>query len=152
MTATALTNSSASWKAAVTFHALDLNFDLVDSADKEISAESKAELEAQIASHWIFADPIFADRVVAVVETARAVHSSAGYADDRSDKELAARILQHMGLWDEPKPHGVWGSSRFLAKFLAAYGRYMFKAEFVKGRIPSVQIDNQSANHTPHLD
>ncbi len=62
------------------------------------------------------------------------LHEWARFTDVATDKQIAARILKSFGLWNVPEPHGVWGGARFLTRFLAAYGRFFFRADYIRGR------------------
>lgn len=130
------------WKATFKLNALDLNQDMVYSADAAITTEDRNELDRGIAAHWLLRDPMYTGQLQELTNAARAVHSSAGVVDERTDSQLVASILMALHLWDEKEPTGVWGHGRFMAKFLAAYGRFMFRAEFVKGRLGVAQPEH----------
>lgn len=126
-------------KGDFTMHALDLNQSMVDSVDSNLFADSMKELDRQIGEHWIFKTDAYADQIRDLVLAARRVHTAGGVTDERTDKQLAARLLQAHGLWDLSEPRNVWDNSKFFAKFAVAYGRLIFSADCVIGRMGSGQ-------------
>jgi|JI10StandDraft_1071094.scaffolds.fasta_scaffold109711_3 hypothetical protein len=144
------TNTSAALrqtrKADFTLHALDLNTGLVDWADAVINEEDLALLDRQIASHWIFKDRDYAPRLQDLVACVRAVQAAGNVRDERNDNQLAARILQSRGLWDEQEPTGLWGRSRFLSRFLVAYGKLTYQSDVMKHRGWPVSESNGQSN------
>ena len=136
------TTNPANWKGDFTFQALDLIRGIAEAVDAEFSLEAAAELDEEISVHWIFANTNYAPRLQDLVTEARAVHEWAHFSDTATDKQIATRLLKSFGLWDSPKPRGVWRSARFLTRFLAAYGRFFFKADYTRGRMRRPDADH----------
>jgi len=129
-------------KGAFTMHVLDLNESMVASVDCNLTAEDNKELDRQIDSHWIFNSPTYAVQLKDLVLAARRVHTAAGILDERTDKQLAARMLRAHNLWDIKEPHGIWDHSKFFAQFACAYGRLTFGSDVVVGRMARNQPDH----------
>jgi hypothetical protein len=125
----------ASWNEDFTCQALDQYGGIFEAVDAEFSVEAEAKLDEEISVHWIFANTNYAPRLQDLVNEARAVHKWAHFTDTATDKQIAARLLKSFGLWNDPKPNGVWERFRFLTLSLAAYGRFFFKADYTRGRM-----------------
>lgn len=135
-------NTQAKRKGDFTFQALDLLRGIAEAVDAEFSVEAAAKLDAEISVHWIFANTNYAPRLQDLVAEARAVHEWAHFSDAATDKQIAARLLKSFGLWDSPEPHGVWRRARFFIRFLAAYGRFFFNADYTRGRMLRPDADH----------
>ena len=135
-------NTPANGKGDFSFQTVDVLRDKAEAVDAEFSVEAAAKLDEEISVHWIFANTNYAPRLQDLVTEARAVHEWAHFSDAATDKQIAARLLKSFGLWDSPNPHGVWRSARFLTRFLAAYGRFFFKADYTRGRMRRPDADH----------
>ncbi|MES2951169.1 MAG: hypothetical protein V4858_21745 [Pseudomonadota bacterium] len=135
-------NTPANWKGDFTVQALELIRGIVEAVDTEFSVEAVAKLDKEISVHWLFANANYAPRLQDLVTEARAVHKWAHFTDAATDKQIAARLLKAFGLWNDPAPHDVCGSFRFLIRFLAAYGRFFFKADYARGRMRRPDADH----------
>jgi hypothetical protein len=125
--------TTASWKQDFRFDAIGLNPDLQNQVEATLAAEKDQQIDAQLSTHWTLRDDTLTRPLAELVHWVRGVHAAAGVIDPRTDQQLIARILDSMGLWDIPQPKGNWGRARFMARFLAGYGRLVMKAAWHQG-------------------
>lgn len=112
---------------------MDLNPELQHEVEMALAAEKAEQMDAQLSTHWTFADPALTRPLADLVGWVRGVHTQAGVVDERTDRQLAARLLDSMGLWDCPAPTGTWGRTRYMTRFVAGYGRLAMKAAWHMG-------------------
>lgn len=123
----------SSYREQLVLHGLDLNAGMVDDVDRDLMSAKQSELDEAIKAHWIFDDATFKSTLDDMVKSVRAVHAAAGVHDDRSDTQIAARILESLQLLRCEKPVGVWGTARFMTSLLCGYGRLKMRAAIHEG-------------------
>lgn len=123
----------SSYREQLVLHGLDLNAGMVDDVDRDLMSAKQSELDEAIKAHWIFDDATFKSTLDDMVKSVRAVHAAAGVHDDRSDTQIAARILESLELARCEKPVGVLGIARFMTRLLYGYGRLKMRAAFHEG-------------------
>lgn len=117
------------WKKDVTFHGLDFNMDLVYRIDSELSADAGEALNAEISGHWIFHDEVQLAKTLELVSIVRETNQCPKESGNLTDLQLGALLLQALGFWSENKPVTYFDRSKFYLRFLAAYGRVIFRAK-----------------------
>ena len=105
------TQMTQQWRRDVTFYGMDLNPDIVERIDNALNSEALETLDSQIAKHWLFLGSMFEPQLKQMVTHARQAPALNGVETFFTDNQLAALIIQSMGLWEEPAPSGVWGNS-----------------------------------------
>ena len=123
----------SSYREQLVLHGLDLNAGMVDDVDRDLMSAKQSELDEAIKAHWIFDDATFKSTLDDMVNSVRAVHTAAGVRDDRSDTQIAARILESLELARCEKPVGVLGTARFMIRLLYGYGRLKMRAAIHEG-------------------
>ena len=112
-------------------HAIDLEPGLV-SLPENFTTEVPA-VRIAATDHWLFNSEDYRGVMSDLVQTVRELNRLSNSGDIRSDTEIGADLIEGMGLWEHPEPHGPWGNARFMTKFLLAYAKTYLHAKAHQG-------------------
>lgn len=112
-------------------HAIDLDPGLVSRPENLPTEVPVAQVEAT--DHWLLNSGDYRGVMRDLVQTVRELHRIGNSVDVRTDAEIGADLIEGMGLWDHPEPHGPWGNARFMTKFLLAYAKTYLHAKAHQG-------------------
>ena len=112
-------------------HAVDLDPGLVSQAENLPTEVPVAPIEAT--GHWLLTSGDYRGVLRDLVQTVRELHRLGNSVDVRTDAEIAADLIEGMGLWDHSEPHGPWGNARFMTQFVWAYAKAYLHAKALQG-------------------